>query len=92
MEIYIFFAVNAKSKAKPKKSLLHQLNGSNMLVRSQERRNCELKGNIGHEFPDQARAIDVYEAVLSFDVLTELIVLQSNLYAQQSGRKAVGTL
>jgi len=81
---------NAKSKAKPKKITIAPIKWKQH-VRSQERRNCELKGNIGHEFPDQARAIDVYEAVLSFDVLTELIVLQSNLYAQQSGRNFITT-
>ena len=51
-----------------------------------ERKNCDLKGEVSYDFSEHVRPVEVYERILNLEELVNLIVVQSNLYAQQKGR------
>ena len=77
------------SKADPKQTVTTIKWKKN--VKPTPRKDCALEGDILHQFPENVRPIEVYETVLKLDVLIDLIVSQSNLYAQQNGRNFITT-
>ena len=46
---------------------------------------CSLEVSVLHEFPENCTAYNVYEKVVELDILVEVLVTQSNLYAKQCG-------
>ena len=48
---------------------------------------CNLSAEVTHSFPDNHTPFDVFSVVTNLNILLELLVDQSNLYAQQNGRE-----
>lgn len=55
--------------------------------KSHDKKKCSLEGTVKKIFPELVKPMEVYEQVLNLDILVELLVAESNLYAQQKGRK-----
>ena len=49
------------------------------------RQECSLEGEICHQLRENASPIEIFNKVVSLDILVELLVSESNLYAQQNG-------
>ena len=48
---------------------------------------CLLEGRVSNKFDESASTLDIYEQVINLDVLTEMLVQQSNVYSRQNWRK-----
>ena len=53
------------------------------------RQECSLEGEICHQLRENVSPVEIFEKVVSLDILVELLVSESNLYAQQNGRNFI---